>query len=279
MLQYFRRSLVFTAYKTFNFLNKYILLLYVRTGTMGFFLRTFRKVTLAIINFKRKMPRRVLRSKNFLNSRYTAVKKSYRLWINRARYNTLLRGKSNVPVKLKKVTTLIARKRRRALRGSSRTFLAATGTHLTFKLSQNTVDVNAYLWWRLSTLINLYKKGAVRHTLRRRKATQMYKKVIKYLYITYWINSLRKLFFSANLRIGVRPKPVEVAVVVSPASALTASFIARYISVRLLQKFPLRKLVMNLTRQMLVAQDYAHIQGFKISCNGRFERRGRASHI
>jgi hypothetical protein len=71
----------------------------------------------------------------------------------------------------------------------------------------------------------------------------------------------------------------NISMVAFPSTLLSASFISRYISIRLLQRFPLKRLILNISRQMQFAQQHAHIQGFKIACNGRFERRGRATHI
>jgi ribosomal protein S3 len=61
-------------------------------------------------------------------------------------------------------------------------------------------------------------------------------------------------------------------------SVLTANLVARYLATRLLQKFPIRRLLTVLIKQLKIAQNSALIHGFKIACNGRFERRGRATH-
>jgi len=63
------------------------------------------------------------------------------------------------------------------------------------------------------------------------------------------------------------------------SSALSAHFIAKYLATRLIQRFPLRRLVFNILKEMEKAVCFSQVYGFKIECNGRFERRGRATHI
>lgn len=62
-------------------------------------------------------------------------------------------------------------------------------------------------------------------------------------------------------------------------SAITAAMIARFVVIRLRQRFPARPLVKSLLRQMIRLQQVGTILGFKITCSGRFARRGRASFI
>jgi hypothetical protein len=74
------------------------------------------------------------------------------------------------------------------------------------------------------------------------------------------------------------PTPVNAIISFFSSTSLTASFIANYLSTRLLQKFPLRRLITLILKQLEYALSTGAIQGFKLACNGRFERRGRATH-
>lgn len=112
---------------------------------------------------------------------------------------------------------------------------------------------------------------------------KIYKKVlaielIKSVFATQWLFYI-KSFLGLLLKHFISVKlPIEITFVCVTSNILSASFISKYLSIRLLQKFPIRKLMANLTKQLKLAQQNAFIQGFKVVCNGRFARRGRATH-
>jgi len=103
--------------------------------------------------------------------------------------------------------------------------------------------------------------------------------IVRYLFTFRWLNGLDlllknflKRFYSCVPEFTILLLPISI-------NSLTAQFIAKYISMRLLQRFPLRPLIRIILKQMKKAINFAYIHGFKIACNGRFARRGRATHV
>lgn len=96
----------------------------------------------------------------------------------------------------------------------------------------------------------------------------------------FWIKRIQNFIRTALKNLLISPAVVtDLLITVIPPTSISANFIAKYISVRLLQRFPVRKVVKTVISQLRKMQARAKIVGFKIACNGRFERRGRASHI
>ena len=101
---------------------------------------------------------------------------------------------------------------------------------------------------------------------------------ITYLLLLRWVTTIKKFVISSLSRISIKTTGFDIILTVLSTSALTASFISKYLATRLLQKFPLRRLINLLVKQLKMACEGGYIHGFKIACNGRFERRGRATH-
>jgi Ribosomal protein S3, C-terminal domain. len=105
--------------------------------------------------------------------------------------------------------------------------------------------------------------------------------VLKTVFINRWIFLIKNYLQIALARFtySYSKLPVEVMFVCVSNNNISANFVTKYLSTRLLQKFPIRRLMSSLLKQLKLAQQNGSIHGFKVVCNGRFARRGRASHV
>jgi len=113
---------------------------------------------------------------------------------------------------------------------------------------------------------------------------KMYKRdiaveVLKTVFINRWIFLIKNYLQIALGRFTYSKLPIEVMFVCIRNNNLSATFVTKYLSTRLLQKFPIRRLMSSLLKQLKLAQQNGSIHGFKVICNGRFARRGRATHV
>jgi hypothetical protein len=141
-------------------------------------------------------------------------------------------------------------------------------------------DFRSYHW---STIVNILDLKHRQTRGLKKKSSKVNQKLIvyscmRYLLVSRWLKSLKIFLFSSLRRFYSTLPQLNLVMSIFSNTALTATFIAKYLATRLLQKFPLRRLITLLVRQLKIAANSAIIHGFKISCSGRFERRGRASH-
>jgi ribosomal protein S3 len=90
---------------------------------------------------------------------------------------------------------------------------------------------------------------------------------------TYLIAGLKRFFKHHPLA------SINTIFVCSSPTSANAEFIARYVAMRLRNRFPINRLINLVLSQMTRLLNSAQIVGFKIACSGRFERRGRASYV
>jgi hypothetical protein len=143
-----------------------------------------------------------------------------------------------------------------------------------FNSAVNTPDLIGYLWISINKIVQLQKRE-----LSLSLNSKIIGNLLKCLVLRHWLLRVKAIILKGLQKLFITPIPFDLFLVCTSSSSLTASFVSKYLSTRLLQKFPLRRLVSMLIRQLKLAQENALIYGFKIACNGRFARRGRATHI
>jgi len=166
-------------------------------------------------------------------------------------------------------------------------FLYTTTRLPRFNLESNEPDLISYLWTSSTTLFKAKKILVSRKRFNRFDADEkVYKRnivveVLKTVFINRWIFLIKNYLQIALARFtySYSKLPVEVMFVCVSNNNISANFVTKYLSTRLLQKFPIRRLMSSLLKQLKLAQQNGSIHGFKVVCNGRFARRGRASHV
>lgn len=150
--------------------------------------------------------------------------------------------------------------------------------NIPFMIDVATPDNNALIWD--NSITNLVKFNLKKDYLSSALYSSILKEISKYMIQNYLfknvknflINSLKNFWYTKILI----PNLYFIAY---DLTAVTSASISRFVIVRLKQRFPARNVVNSLLKQMKQLRFSGTILGFKITCSGRFARRGRASFI
>lgn len=145
------------------------------------------------------------------------------------------------------------------------------------------IDRNAYFNYTLNLLNTTKRQYAMKKTLVLRKTpvttARLAYLTLRYLFISRWVRLVKNFINIGLNRLSVSStQETDILFVLVPSQTVSAQFISHYLASRLLHKIPARRLIFGVLRQLQNARKSAEIVGFKLACNGRFERRGRASH-
>jgi len=126
----------------------------------------------------------------------------------------------------------------------------------------------------LSKMKGIYKKY---YTDKLRKAGILYKfmmfNIANSLFFTYF-----KYYLFSYLRQFLLGVHLRCLIIINKVTYLSANFIARYVKVKLIQRFPFRWVMNSIVKRLRFALARKFIFGFKILISGRFSRRDRSTH-
>lgn len=263
---YFKDGLLLSSIKFIQTLNFINILIYFKFDQIAELNSNVRKISLKSIKIinKEKLEENI-KLENFKSSKYNKnIKKNI---IKFSKVDKSLKAKSL----LLNYYKFFSKKNK-----YTKSFLKSSKSPYTIDIT--TPDVSALFWYNIfnsSTSDVNYKKITYEGVLKIIMNESFRYIIQKYLFqkIKYFLKSNLKNFWSTSNLI------LDFNFIIHNLSAVTSSAVSRFICIRLKQGFPVRKIVNTLLKQMKRLRQSGSIYGFKITCSGRFARRGRASFI